>query len=230
MRSTSGCPIVPAYAGLVRGLAALAVVLVLSSCGREDLPTVPPQIEGPPRWHITQDSASDSGFTLQVRDPCRVRLRLEATKRTVRAGRWRDVAAGQTLAVRWSYARLPDRAAEDRPPAEDAAVGRTESAGALVDCHFEDRATNQRTFVFWGRPGKGRLLHLDALPPGRYEDLPAKGSVELLTVFWTDLATGKARLKRREQRTRLILPETLAEGDHYEGIRIFLDIAPTSNP
>lgn len=150
--------------------------------------------------------------------------------RTVREGRWRDVAAGQTLAVRWSYAPLSDRAAEDRPPAEDEAAGRTESAGALVNCQFEDRATNERTFVFWGRPDKGRLLHLEALPPGRYEDLPTDGSVELLTVFWTDLAVGKARLKRREQRTRLILPEALAEGDHYEGIRIFLEIAPASNP
>ena len=122
MRSTSGCPIVPAYAGLVRGLAALALALLLSSCGGRKPPTAPPQFEGPPRWRITKSSASETGFTLQVRDPCRVRLRLLATKRTTREGRWRDIAAGQTVAVRWSYTPLPDRGPEDRPAAEDEAA------------------------------------------------------------------------------------------------------------
>lgn len=230
MRSTSGCPILPARAGLVRELAALALALTLSACGGKDLPEAPPQLEGPPRWRIARSAPEESAFTLQVRDPCRMRLRLTATQQDLPDGQWRDVAAGQTLVVRWSYSPLTGRLDEDRPPEEDLAAGRTESTGAVMSCHFDDRAADQFSFVFWGRPGKGRMLYLAALPPGRYEALPAEGAVELGTVVWADLAEGKARLKRRELRTRLILPETLGEQDRHEGVRFFLDIAPASRP
>ena len=80
--------------------------------------------------------------------------------------------------------------------------------------------------VVWTRPGRGRLMHLVAVPPGRYEPLPFPGSVELATVAVTDLAEGRATLKRREPRNRLVLPEARGEGDRIRVLRLFLDVAP----
>lgn len=153
-----------------------------------------------------------------------------STDQRQEVGRWRDLAAGQTVKVLWSFERLPDGSVGEQPHVDDRAEGRTQSLAARAHCHYEDGPSNGRRVVFWARPGKGHLLHLRALPPGRYEELPREGSIELLTVALVDSATGTGELKRRDLRTRLVLPETAAEGDRHEVVRFCLDLAPAGAP
>ncbi len=233
MRATSSWSILPASPGPVgacRLLRRTGLLLVLAvgvvGCGRGDESTNPGHGGGPPRWRISENLASgQSGLILHTRAPARCRLRFESTTGPSDAGAWRPLVAGQNVLVRWAFDRLPQDKIEDQPPRLAAEEGRSRPFAAEINCQYDDRVSNHRRLVFWARP-TGRLKKLTALPPGRYEELPAEGSIELMTIVLSDLADGSAQLKRRGYETRVVLPGPLAEGDRVETARVFLDVAP----
>jgi hypothetical protein len=213
---------------LALGAAAL-LCLLAASCG-----DVPPDggdtavLAGPPLWRDVHEEGrvGDAKLALQCRSPCRVRFRLELPDDARNESPWRVLGAGQTLQIWWSVKPFPEEARGHLAHPGASAGGRTEPHAASVFYQFEDRAFAEREFVSWTRPGRGRLMHVEAVPPGTYDPLPVPGSVELATVAVTDLEKGRATWKRRANRHRLVLPDDRADGDRVRVLRLFLDLEP----
>jgi len=137
------------------------------------------------------------------------------------------VSAGQTLTLQWAAREIVVPAGKETPPPEEAAAGRTELRVFAVQFQYEDDTLRTRTLKLWTHPGRGVLLEEAVLPPGLYEPLPVKGSVELQAVALVDLSEGGARLHRRDGRTRLVLPEATSGAARHAVMRLYLDIAPS---
>jgi len=225
VRPSSVSPIQPFRLLLVILVAASATLL--GACGRDDAVVDPDGgLQGMPLWRSSREGvlAGSTGFTLQARSPARARLRAEATGSLSRALPWRDLASGQTVLVTWSHEQLPAELVTDVPAPEDAAAGRTEGQGALVTFGFGDRGLGRERYVFFVRPGRGRLLTRDALPPGRYEPLARGATIELATLVLTDLARGEAQLRSEELSSRIVPPEAMTTEDRIHEVHVFLDI------
>ena len=137
------------------------------------------------------------------------------------------MSAGQTLTLRWAAREIVLPAGKEPPPPEEAAAGRTELRIYAVDFQYEDDTLRTRTLKLWTHPGRGVLLEEAVLPPGLYEPLPGKGSVELQAVALVDLPEGEVSLRRRDGRTRLVLPEATSGAARHAVMRLYLDIAPS---
>lgn len=210
-------------------LLAPILVLLLAACGKERSPAGPPEgLDGPPRWRLTTEGGSGEGqaLTLNVRTPVRVRLRQEGSTLMPQSTRWRTLAAGQTVRVNWAHEREERGTERDRPGRANAEAGRTEVHAVRTHHHFADDAVTNYRMVGWARPGIGRVLVDEALPPGRYEDLPMRTSLELQTIAVADVAGGGVGLRRRDRQVRLLTPETMGPEDRVEIWRLFLDIEP----
>ena len=210
--------------------ALLTVLFVGFGCGAPtgDATSGGEGLGGPPSWRTTPAERDETAVTLRVRAPIRVRLRSEGSEVAMEPGAWRPLAAGQTLQIQW--ADLTGRVDEDRmrPSREDVAAGRTEPKVVDALYHFADRATRQERLIRFTRPAHGRLHVRHAAPPGRYEDLPARGSVELMTLAISDVADGEVTLRPREGRTQVRTPPGFRPdgGDSLAVWRLFLDIEP----
>lgn len=216
-----------------RGATAFALCLsclfALVGCGEEPGGLAPPpSLEGPPRWRAVREEgpAGSSKLALLGRTPCRVRFRLELPDGESEEDPWRILGTGQTLQLWWSVNPLVRSQARELPHPGAVAADRTEPHAAGLEYQYEDRGFVPHRFVEWTRPGKGGLLHLEAVPPGIDTPLAVPGSIELATVAITDLASGRAALRPREARNQLVLPGEFAEGDRVRILRLFLDIAP----
>jgi hypothetical protein len=214
----------PALALLV-----LASLLPLTGCGEDDAGSAAETVlEGPMRWRLAREGLPEAGVavSLQVRTPMRVRLRLKGTEQMTTPVAWRELPAGRTLKLTWAHATPTDKGVEARPGAEDHRAGRTETHWIHVDYHFGDEAVTQRQLLAWTRPGRGTVKASEVLPPGKYEPMPLKGTVELVSIIIADLGEGTATLQRRGPRTTLRAPKPLAPGDRIRRVRLFLDFEP----
>ena len=210
----------------------LALVLALAAsllgaCGG-DAPAPEPgaTLAGPPLWRLSREgiSAEATGCTLQARSPGRARVRLEATGNLTRTSPWRDLASGQTIVLSWSHEIQTPDLVTDVPTPEDVAAGRTEPHAALLTFGFSDRAQGRERYVWFARPGRGRLLTRDILPPGKYEPLAPDGPIELATLVLADLERGEASLRSHESRSRLVLPEGGTAQDRVHQVQLFLEV------
>ena len=188
-------------------------------------------LAGPPRWRQTKEGAASdaNGLALNIRTPVRVRLRQAGTEVLTQASPWRTLAAGQTLHVVWGHAPEPRRGEVDRPGSEDKAAGRTELHAVQTHHQFADDAVRYNRIAAFTRPGMGRLMVDNVLPPGGYEELPTKASIELLTIAIPDVADGEVGLRRRGREVRIQHPGTLGPDDRITVWLVFLDIEPLGN-
>lgn len=207
-------------------LVPLLAVVLAAACGdggtREgavDLGT----LDGPPRWRLVTErsGARAQAAMLHVRTPVRVRLRHAGSDILDQETPWRALAAGQTLEIRWSHNPVD---LEARPAPEDAAAGRSEALAVQTEHHFADRVITHDRLLRFARPGHGSTPTAMALPPGRYEELPMPGTVELMTIVLADVDEGEPTLRRREGRTVLVPPAGMGEDDRMTTWRLFLDI------
>ncbi len=209
-------------------LCALSFLLLLTAaCGRGDEPgTVASELGGPPGWRLADSALSTggTGFTLHARTPGRVRFRLEATDRISRTSPWRELAGGQTVVVAWSMREEPAKEHPEIAGPDDERAGRTEAHAALVRFEFSDRISAAERHVFFTRPGKGRVVTRDLLPPGLYEPLPLGGPIELGTLVVSDLSAGEVVVRNRELEARVLRPAGMTDGDRVYEVRLFLDV------
>lgn len=214
----------------------LVIVLALASaaCGvRDDQggADVLQGLTGPPQWRLVREALPDDGMglTLRVRSPVRVRLRHRGSQQLEQDTGWRELAAGQTLQVQWGQREPGEGEAKDRPGREDEAAGRTDRHVRRMHLHFSDQSVTYLRFTNWSRPGKGVVQAVSALPSGRYEDLPMPGTIELLTLAFSDLAEGAVTLRRREQGSVLRPPASMGPEDRILTWSLFLDIEPLAD-
>jgi hypothetical protein len=240
MRSFSGTRIVPARAGtvgrpreisvapLARHLLWCLAAALLVGCGergagRSGVAT----ISGPPSWRelSAEDRLDGSGAAIRAGSPLRMRFRLETAGGESTTGRWVSLGSGQSRHVLWRAETGLPSVADDLPAPDDEAAGRTEVLVGGLRYQFSEAAVNEYRFTFWSRPGQGRMLSREVLPPGAYEPL-GRRTLELVTFAATDLVRGEAKLRRREPRNRVVLPTDPAPGDHHATIRLFLQVEP----
>ncbi len=210
----------------------LAWALALAGCGDSSPATGARSFGGPPRWRLSRSprSAGELGLTVNVRTPIRVRLRHEGAGVVAAPGAWRELAVGQSLTVVWGQEAQEGEGVPDRPKPEAEASGHTEAHAVRIQYHFNDEIVNYHRWLEWTRSGRGRLQTLDALPPGTYEELPLRGSVELLTAVISDLGSGTVRLRRRGHATVVSPPEGVGAEDRVLIRRVFLDFEPLDAP
>jgi hypothetical protein len=97
----------------------------------------------------------------------------------------------------------------------------------MVKLGYDDEPPERiRRMVVWTRPGKGAVLTAGAVPPGRYEPLSVPTSREMQAIAVTDIAAGRAELKRRDGVARLTWPETRAADDRVSELRLYFDLEP----
>lgn len=247
MRSASGTRIVPAPRGAepdppeeavvrpvtlcacaTRLLACGLLAAALSGCGGDETGSHARLPSGPPSWRAlgSDEGGPGAGFALRANSPCRVRVRLVQDGQPPEEGSWVVLAAGQTRRLVWTVDAPHPVTGEDMAGPEDAGAGRSEAHAALVRFQFAESAVGERRFVFWTRPGRGRLLWTEAVPPGGLEALAWDTPIELVTVLVTDLAQGEAELLHRRPLNRMRLPHALAPGDRTAMVRVFLDYEP----
>ena len=210
-------------------LALALLLLATAGCGR-DRAAQAPALDGPPRWRLVREEGAGEGtsLTLQARAPVDVRFRVDTTGREAEITPWRTLAAGQVLRIAWSHFVEPREDIEDAPAATDLRAGRTDPHALGVRFQYADRAVHFTRLLAFTRPGTGQVAMAEALPPGKYEDLPLPGRVELLTALVSDLQAGQASLRRRELEGVVVRPAAESEGDRVHVLRLFLEFAPTS--
>ena len=209
----------------------LAAAFLLAGCGNGETDTPGGDLgalEGPPRWKIVPEHSGggEQGLTLLVRSPVRVRLRHAGSDILGQETPWRSLATGQTLQVRWLHRSLD---LEARPGREDEAAGRTEAHAVQTEHQFADRIITHDRLLRFARPGHGSTQTAMALPPGRYEDLPMPGSLELMTIVLADVDQGEVTVRRREGRTLVAPPAGMGPDDQVTVWRLFLDIEPLAD-
>lgn len=183
-------------------------------------------LAGPPRWRVAPEGPAREGtaLTLWVRSPVRVRLRREGADLLPTSTPWRTLAAGRTIQVIYGAQQDPGADAPEQPGREDAAAGRTQRHVVLTSHQFADGIVHADRLLRFTRPAHGQLRIRKAVPPGRYEDVPTEGPIELLTVVIDDVAGGRVTVRRRGHATQVRPEAPLAPDDRLTTWRLFLDI------
>ena len=132
---------------------------------------------------------------------------------------------GQSVDVCWETAEEDTFEESEMPSPEDIAAGRTARLRGVLRFDYARRGPERTMHLTrWTRPGQGKLLFSALVPPGREEPLAIGASLELQTIALTDIAGGKAQLKRREGKARLLWPTPSDPKMRTAFLRLYLDI------
>jgi hypothetical protein len=126
----------------------------------------------------------------------------------------------------WSHETIRPESGTRVPPVEDASKGRTDGHTVLMRFGFEDGPAWSRVLSAWTRPGKGRALVRELVPPGGPEELPFGAPVEIVAAAVVDLEGGDAALRAGDGASELVMPRPAAAGDRGEVRRLWLEVLP----
>jgi hypothetical protein len=202
-----------------------AVAALLAACSD---PPAAPAPAAPVRWHALRVSTlnEENGFALNVLSPCRIALRYEgATLVDAPDPVPRSFRAGSVVTVEWTQ-RSANELAGSVVPSEEAAAGRTEAQVVHHRFGFSDSMMEERLSPVFTRPGRGRLLKRDLVPPRVDEDLPFGTRLELGFAAVVDVAAGEARLVPGTRGSRLKMPTPAESGDRATVLRLWLEVLP----